>query len=129
MGLKLRMGLAVTGLALSSMFGVNMLAGVKVGRWDFYLVKLKAIFSESQDYVDTTGNIMVDIADGIGMVSKVWFWNWEIGVYCPATGTGTGIGDGFGKWDMGNYRVPQYMESPKAQGLTLYVLVDFFLKR
>ena len=24
-----------------------------------------------QDYVDTTGNIMVDIADGIGMVSKV----------------------------------------------------------
>ena len=29
MGLKLRMGLAVTGLALSSMFGVNMLAGVK----------------------------------------------------------------------------------------------------
>ena len=54
MGLKLRMGLAVTGLALSSMFGVNMLAGVK-------------------DYVDTTGNIMVDIADGIGMVSKVNF--------------------------------------------------------
>merc|ERR1712121_511783 len=51
MGLKLRLGLAVTGLALSSMFGVNMLAGVK-------------------DYVDTTGNIMVDIADGIGMVSK-----------------------------------------------------------
>ena len=52
MGLKLRLGLALSGLALSSMFGVNMLAGVK-------------------DYVDTTGNIMVDIADGIGMVSKV----------------------------------------------------------
>jgi len=51
MGLKLRMMLALTGLGLSSMFGVNMLAGVK-------------------DYVDTTGNIMVDIADGIGMVSK-----------------------------------------------------------
>merc|ERR1712029_373926 len=51
MGLKLRLGLALSGLALSSMFGVNMLAGVK-------------------DYVDTTGNIMVDIADGIGMVSK-----------------------------------------------------------
>jgi len=51
MGLKLRLGLAGLGLALSSMFGVNMLAGVK-------------------DYVDTTGNIMVDIADGIGMVSK-----------------------------------------------------------
>ena len=52
MGLKLRLGLAGLGLALSSMFGVNMLSGVK-------------------DYVDTTGNIMVDIADGIGMVSKV----------------------------------------------------------
>jgi len=51
MGLKLRLGLAGLGLALSSMFGVNMLSGVK-------------------DYVDTTGNIMVDIADGIGMVSK-----------------------------------------------------------
>jgi len=51
MGLKLRMGLALSGLALSSMFGVNMLSGIK-------------------DYVDTTGNIMVDIADGIGMVSK-----------------------------------------------------------
>ena len=71
MGLKLRMGLAVTGLALSSMFGVNMLAGVKVGHWDFYLVKVKALYVDSQDYVDTTGNIMVDIADGIGMVSKV----------------------------------------------------------
>jgi len=51
MGLKLRMGLALSGLALSSMFGVNLLSGIK-------------------DYVDTTGNIMVDIADGIGMVSK-----------------------------------------------------------
>ena len=71
MGLKLRMGLAVTGLALSSMFGVNMLAGVKVGRWDFHLHLHQSSFSESQDYVDTTGNIMVDIADGIGMVSKV----------------------------------------------------------
>jgi len=51
MGLKLRLGLALSGLALSSMFGVNMLSGIK-------------------DYVDTTGNIMVDIADGIEMVSK-----------------------------------------------------------
>jgi len=51
MGLKFRLGLALSGLALSSMFGVNMLSGIK-------------------DYVDTTGNIMVDIADGIGMVSK-----------------------------------------------------------
>ena len=31
MGLKLRMGLALSGLALSSMFGVNMLSGIKVG--------------------------------------------------------------------------------------------------
>ena len=30
-----------------------------------------AISPSSQDYVDTTGNIMVDIADGIGMVSQV----------------------------------------------------------
>ena len=63
MGLKLRMGLAVTGLALSSMFGVNMLAGVK-------------------DYVDTTGNIMVDIADGIGMVSKVSCMSYEVHYAC-----------------------------------------------
>jgi len=51
MGLKVRLGLAFSGLFLSSMFGVNMLSGIK-------------------DYVDTTGNLMVDIADGIGMVSK-----------------------------------------------------------
>jgi hypothetical protein len=30
MGLKVRLGLAVSGLFLSSMFGVNMLAGIKV---------------------------------------------------------------------------------------------------
>jgi len=51
MGLKIRLGLALSGLLMSSMFGVNLLTGIK-------------------DYVDTTGNIMVDIADGIGMVSK-----------------------------------------------------------
>lgn len=50
MGLKFRLGLAVGGLLCSSMFGTNMLFGIK-------------------DYVDTTGNIMVDIADGIGMMS------------------------------------------------------------
>ena len=38
MGLKLRMGLALSGLALSSMFGVNMLSGIKVGE-DFLCVK------------------------------------------------------------------------------------------
>jgi len=51
MGLKIRLGLAFSGLLMSSLFGVNMLTGIK-------------------DYVDTTGNIMVDIADGIGMLSK-----------------------------------------------------------
>ena len=52
MGLKFRLGLAVGGLLMSSMFGTNMLFGIK-------------------DYVDTTGNIMVDIADGISMISTV----------------------------------------------------------
>lgn len=35
MGLKLRMGLALSGLALSSMFGVNMLSGIKVCQGKF----------------------------------------------------------------------------------------------
>jgi hypothetical protein len=30
MGLKVRLGLALSGLFLSSMFGVNMLSGIKV---------------------------------------------------------------------------------------------------
>jgi hypothetical protein len=30
MGLKFRLGLAMSGLMLSSMFGVNMLSGIKV---------------------------------------------------------------------------------------------------
>ena len=71
MGLKLRLGLALSGLAPSSMFGFNMLSGIK-------------------DYVDTTGNIMVDIADGIGMVSQVTQSSWTLGrlgvlarVLCP----------------------------------------------
>merc|ERR1712037_1034064 len=41
MGLKLRMGLALSGLALSSMFGVNMLSGIK-------------------DYVDTSAEAQVE---------------------------------------------------------------------
>ena len=39
MGLKLRMGLALSGLALSSMFGVNMLSGIKVGQAKTFCVK------------------------------------------------------------------------------------------
>ena len=39
MGLKLRMGLALSGLALSSMFGVNMLSGIKVGPAKTFCVK------------------------------------------------------------------------------------------
>jgi hypothetical protein len=52
MGLKVKAGLAVGGLVLSWTFGLNFLSGVAT-------------------YLDTTGNIMVDIADGIGIVSKV----------------------------------------------------------
>ena len=68
MGLKLRMMLALTGLGLSSMFGVNMLAGID---WSHLQTRVdQNCESGVKDYVDTTGNIMVDIADGIGMVSK-----------------------------------------------------------
>lgn len=52
MGLKVKAGLAIGGLALSYLFGLNTLSGVA-------------------SYVDSTGNILVDIADGIGLVSKV----------------------------------------------------------
>ena len=52
MGLKIKAGLALGGMVLSWAFGLNFLSGVAT-------------------YVDSTGNILVDIADGIGMVSKV----------------------------------------------------------
>ncbi|TRY80240.1 hypothetical protein TCAL_12373 [Tigriopus californicus] len=51
MGLKIKAGMAMTGLVLSWFFGLNGLSGIA-------------------SYVDSTGNILVDIADGIGLVSK-----------------------------------------------------------
>ena len=52
MGLKIRAGMAIAGMALSWAFGIPFLSGVA-------------------SYLDTTGNVMVDIADGIGLISKV----------------------------------------------------------
>ena len=52
MGLKIRAGMAFAGLAVSWFFGIPFLSGIA-------------------GYLDTTGNVMVDIADGIGLVSKV----------------------------------------------------------
>lgn len=51
MGFKLKAGIALGGVLMSWMLGLNMLTGIAT-------------------YVDTTGNVLVDIADGIGMVSK-----------------------------------------------------------
>ena len=52
MGLKIKAGMAIGGMVLSWAFGLNFLSGIA-------------------SYVDSTGNILVDIADGIGLVSKV----------------------------------------------------------
>ena len=52
MGFKIKAGLALGGMALSWLCGLNFLSGVAT-------------------YVDSTGNILVDIADGIGIVSQV----------------------------------------------------------
>ena len=52
MGLKIRLGMAGIGLIMSYFFGLNGLSGVAT-------------------HLDSTGNILVDIADGIGLVSKV----------------------------------------------------------
>ena len=52
MGLKIRAGLAIGGLVMSYLFGLNFLSGIA-------------------SHLDTTGNVLVDIADGIGLVSKV----------------------------------------------------------
>jgi hypothetical protein len=52
MGFKIRAGMAVGGLAISYFFGLSFLSGLA-------------------SQLDTTGNILVDIADGIGLVSKV----------------------------------------------------------
>ena len=52
MGLKIRLGLAGAGLFMSYFFGLSGLSGIA-------------------SHLDSTGNILVDIADGIGLVSKV----------------------------------------------------------
>lgn len=52
MGLKVKAGMALGGLVLSWAFGLNFLSGIA-------------------SHLDSTGNILVDIADGIGLVSKV----------------------------------------------------------
>ncbi len=52
MGFKIRAGLAVGGLVMSYLFGLNFLSGIA-------------------SHLDTTGNVLVDVADGIGLISKV----------------------------------------------------------
>ena len=52
MGMKIKAGMAIGGMVLSWAFGLNFLSGIA-------------------SYVDSTGNILVDIADGIGLVSNV----------------------------------------------------------
>ena len=52
MGLKIRAGLAFGGLIMSYFFGLSGLSGIA-------------------SHLDSTGNILVDIADGVGLVSKV----------------------------------------------------------
>jgi len=51
MGFKIRMGMAGVGLIMSYFFGLSGLSGIAT-------------------HLDSTGNILVDIADGIGLVSK-----------------------------------------------------------
>jgi len=52
MGLKIRAGVALGGMLLSYFFGVSFLSNLA-------------------SHLDTTGNVLVDIADGIGFLSKV----------------------------------------------------------
>ena len=52
MGFKIRMGMAGIGLIMSYFFGFSGLSGIAT-------------------HLDSTGNVLVDIADGIGLVSKV----------------------------------------------------------
>ena len=54
MGLKIKAGMAIAGMALSWFCGIPFLSGIA-------------------SHLDTTGNVMVDIADGIGLISKVIF--------------------------------------------------------
>ena len=52
MGLKIKAGMAIAGIAMSWFCGIPFLSGIA-------------------SHLDTTGNVMVDIADGIGLISKV----------------------------------------------------------
>ena len=52
MGLKIKAGMAIAGMAMSWFCGIPFLSGIA-------------------SHLDTTGNVMVDIADGIGLISKV----------------------------------------------------------
>lgn len=52
MGFMIRVGMAIGGMLLSYFFGLNFL-------------------SNFATHLDSTGNVLVDIADGIGLVSKV----------------------------------------------------------
>ena len=64
MGFKIRMGMAGIGLIMSYFFGFSGLSGIAT-------------------HLDTTGNVLVDIADGIGLVSKVKRLDW-FGLYIAA---------------------------------------------
>jgi hypothetical protein len=63
MGFKIRAGMAVGGFVLSYFFGLGFLSGIA-------------------SHLDTTGNILVDIADGIGLVSKVKFIFFKPNFFC-----------------------------------------------
>ena len=52
MGLKIKAGMAIAGMVMSWFCGIPFLSGIA-------------------SHLDTTGNVMVDIADGIGLISKV----------------------------------------------------------
>ena len=54
MGLKIKAGMTIAGIAMSWFCGIPFLSGIA-------------------SHLDTTGNVMVDIADGIGLISKVIF--------------------------------------------------------
>ena len=67
MGLKIKAGMAIAGIAMSWFCGIPFLSGIA-------------------SHLDTTGNVMVDIADGIGLISKVtiFFTSQTISLFsCP----------------------------------------------
>ena len=62
MGLKIKAGMAIAGMAMSWFCGIPFLSGIA-------------------SHLDTTGNVMVDIADGIGLISKVKIHNKQFGQF------------------------------------------------